>query len=180
MANITEEHLHHMARRHHATMQKLDGIRERVSGVVQRSLGAIEMGAGSWIGGMIEGRWNGATVGPVPINLGVGVLLLAGSFANFPNEKVSEHLSHLGNGFVGSYLAAMGYAFGKRWRETGKLIGGGDATWLNPYDDLQRGAAPAAPVPPVGAVHNGNLSPEQMAAIVANMQAAAGAPVAGY
>ena len=152
MAHITEEHLHHMARRHHATMQKLDGIRAQVSNVVQRSLGAIEMGAGSWIGGMIEGRWNGAALGPVPINLGVGVLLLAGSFANFPNEKVSEHLSNLGNGFVGSYLAAHGYAFGKHWRETGKLIGGGDATWLNPYDDLQpKGpAAPAAPPPTAG------------------------------
>jgi len=29
--NITEEHLHHMARRHHATMKKLDGLREKSS-----------------------------------------------------------------------------------------------------------------------------------------------------
>jgi hypothetical protein len=32
VANITEEHLHHMARRHHAVMQKFDGLRANQDG----------------------------------------------------------------------------------------------------------------------------------------------------
>ena len=155
MAHITEEHLHHMARRHHATMQKLDGIRDRLSSVVQRSLGTLEMGAGSWVGGMLEGKTAGKTLGPVPLNLGIGVLLLAGGYANIAGTKYSDDLTNVGNGFISSWVAAMGYAFGKRWRETNRLFGGGDSTWFNPYDDLQRAApngapngGPAMPPPP--------------------------------
>ncbi len=174
MANITEEHLHHMARRHHATMKKLDGLREKFGGITQRTIGTLETGAAAWLGGAIEGRTAGAALGPVPINLGAGALLLVAGHLDLAGGQWSEHLTNIGNGFIGSYLAATGYAFGKRWKETGKLIGGGDSTWLNPYDDVwpQNGAAPAAPAPTV----RGDLSEQQMADIVQRMQEAAGAP----
>ena len=141
MAHITEEHLHHMARRHHATMKKLDGLRDKFAGFTSRFVGTIEMGAGAWIGGAIEGRTNGASIGPLPINLGVGALFLAAGHLDLAGSQWSDHLNNLGNGFVGSYLAASGYAFGKRWKETGKLLGGGGHPWTHPYDT----GAPAAP-----------------------------------
>ena len=78
MANITEEHLHHMAKRHHATMKKLDGLREKFSGMTERFVGTVEIGAGAWLGGAVEGRTAGGTVLKVPINLGVGALLARG------------------------------------------------------------------------------------------------------
>ena len=164
MANITEDHLHHMARRHHATMKKLDGIRERSIAVAERFFGTFEIAGGSWLGGAIEGKFDGATVLKVPVNLGIGAALLAVSHFNFPNSHWSGHLSNLGNGFIGSYLAATGYAFGKRWKDTGKLLGGGGHPWTHPYD--------TAPAPAV----QGDLSEAQMAAIVQRMQQAAGAP----
>jgi hypothetical protein len=144
MANITEEHLHHMARRHHATMKKLDGIRERVTGITGRFVGTIEAAAGAWLGGAIEGRTGGASIGPLPVNLGVGVLLLAGSHLEMA-KKWSDDLNNLGNGFIGSYLAATGYAFGKRWKETGKILGGGGHPWTHPYENGWPHGAPAAP-----------------------------------
>ncbi len=59
---------------------------------------------------------------------------------------------------VGGLLAATGYAFGKRWKETGKLWGG--HSWTQAY------GAPTA---------SGDLSEAQMAAIVQRMQQAAAA-----
>ena len=180
MANITEEHLHHMARRHHATMQKLDGIRVKISGYAQKSFGLLETGAGAWAGGMLEGRTGGMSVGPLPINLLVGAGLLVAGYANLGGERYSEHFNNLGNGFVGSYLAATGYAFGKRWKETGKILGGGGHPWTQPYENgwPKGGEAPKAAGDWTGGAYvgQGDLSESQMAAIVQRMQAAAAAP----
>jgi hypothetical protein len=159
MANITEEHLHHMARRQHATMKKLDGLREKWSARAGFLFSTLEVAAGAWLGGAVEGRTAGSTVLRVPINLGTGVVLLAAGHLDLAGEQWSGHLTNLGNGFVSSYLAAVGYAFGKRWKESGKLWGG--HSWTSPYGEV---------APP--AVH-GDLSEAQMAAIVQRMQHAA-------
>jgi hypothetical protein len=174
MANITEEHLHHMARRHHATMKKLDGIKERVTAITGRFVGTLETGAGAWIGGAIEGRTSGGTVLKIPINLGLGAILLAAGHLDVAGNW-SEHLNNLGNGLIGSYVAATGYAFGKRWKETGKLFGGGGHPWTMPYENGWPHGAPEVPAPPV----QGDLSEAQMAAIVQRMQQAAAAPAHG-
>ena len=146
MANITEEHLHHMAQRHHATMKKLDGFRERFAGIAQRSFSTIETAAGAWIGGAVEGKSAGGTVLNIPYNLLAGGLLLVAGHLDLASGRYSEHLNSLGNGFVGSFLAASGYAFGKRWKETGKMLGGGGHPWIHPYEN---GWAPATPPPAV-------------------------------
>jgi hypothetical protein len=168
--DITEEHLHHMAKRHHATMKKFDGLRDKFSGITQRFVGTLETGAGAWLGGTIEGRTGGGTVMKLPINLGVGFLLLAAGHLDLAGSQWSEHLNNIGNGFVGSYVAATGYAFGKRWKETGKLFGGGGHPWAHPYENGGWTQQAEAPV-----VH-GDLNQAQMEAIVRRMQAAAAAP----
>lgn len=158
MANITADHLHHLARRHHATMKQLDGLREKFAGITNRFVGTVEVGAGAWLGGIIEGRTGGATVAHVPINLVAGAALLAAGHLDIAGSEWSEHLNNIGNGFLGSYVAATGYAFGKRWGESGKLFGGSSQE-----------ALPSEPV-------RGDLTDAQMAAIVQRMQAAAAAP----
>lgn len=160
MANITEEHLHHMARRHHATMKKLDGMREKFSVHAGWLVGTIETAAGAWLGGTLEGRTQGGTLLRVPYNLGAGVILLAVGHLGLAGDRYNDHLNNLGNGLVSSYLAAVGYSFGKRWRETGKLWGGHSIS--EPYGMPSAAAA-------------GDLSSQQMAAIVQRMQAAAAA-----
>ncbi len=160
MANITEEHLHHMARRHHATMRKLDGMQEKLRGYAKGFFSTAEVGAGAWIGGAIEGRTSGGTILNVPLNLGFGAVLLAVGHLNLAGDTYSEHINNLANGLIGSYTAAAGYAFGKRWKETKSVFGGGVGSF-NPYVD---GASPA--------VH-GELSEEHMNAIARNMHAAA-------
>src|SRR5262245_46999590 len=145
--NITEEHLHHMARRHHATMKKLDDIRDRVAGFTGRFVGTIETAAGAWFGGSIEGRTGGAAIGPVPVNLGVGLVLIGAGHLEFA-DRWSEDLNNLGNGFIASYFAATGYAFGKRWKETGKMLGGGGHPWAQPYENGWSHGAPATAAAP--------------------------------
>jgi|SRR6185436_14415955 len=135
MAHITEEHLHHMAKRHHATMAKLDGIRTRLGGITHRFIGTIEVGGAAWVGGALEGRTSGASLGPMPYNLGIGAVFLTVGHLNLANRAggpdYSDHFNNLGNGFIGSYLAAVGYAWGKKWKDTGKLSG--NHSWSQAY-----------------------------------------------
>ena len=148
--NVTEQHLHHMAKRHHSTMRKFDALRERLSGMTEHAVRTLEVGAGAWLGGLVEGRTNNGTLGPVPINLAAGLTLSALGFLDVAGDY-SEHLNSFGAGFLGSYAASHGYAFGKRWRETGKLL---------------PSKAAAAPLP--------TPSPEAMAQMAAQMHAAGG------
>jgi hypothetical protein len=160
MADIGHEHLHHMAKRLHHTNQKLDAIRAKFSGALGKAVDTVSVGAGAWLGGAIEGKTGGDTFMRVPYNLGIGaVLLLVGHVPSISGEY-SKLLNNLGNGFVGSYVAAVGYQFGKRWKDTGKLFGG--HSWSNPYE-LPGGAAET----------KGELSEAQMASIVQRMQQAA-------
>jgi hypothetical protein len=169
MANITEEHLHHMARRHHAAMQKFDGLRAKISKGAHTFFGIAETGAGAWLGGMLEGRTSGGSIGPVPYNLGIGGVLLAVGHLNLAGTEYSKHFENLGNGFIGSYLAATGYAFGKRWKDSKHVLGGGAGhPWSQPYEESP-GAAPPA-------VH-GALTQDQMDAIRQRMEHAAMASV---
>ena len=157
MANITEEHLHHMAKRHHSTMKKLDQLRDKFSGMTERAVRTVEVGAGAWLGGVTEGRTGGGTVLHVPINLGVGLALSAAGYLDLAGDEYSKHLNNFGDGFIGSYVAATGFAFGKRWRDSGKLF--------SPKDG---GALPSATA-------SGELSDAQMSNIVERMQQAANA-----
>lgn len=178
MAHITEEHLHHMARRHHATMQKLDGLRGQITGYAQKSFGLLETGAGAWAGGMIEGKYGGAALGPLPYNLLAGVGFLIAGYANLGGAEYSKHMENIGNGFIASYTSALGYAFGKRWKETGHAFGGGGSPWMHPYENgwpKNLGAAAAAPTA-AGQWPTMDPTPAQMAAIAQQMQAAANAP----
>jgi hypothetical protein len=149
MANITEEHLHHMARRHHATMKKLDGIREKFTTHAGWVIDTVEVGAGAWLGGVAEGKSGGNTFLNVPYNLlAAAAFLTVGhlGIARFGGKDHSDHLNNFGNGLAASFAAASGYAFGKRWKDTGKMLGGGGHPWIHPYEQPGwQGAAPPAP-----------------------------------
>jgi hypothetical protein len=178
MANITTEHLHHMARRHHATMQKLDSLRAKITDYAHKSFGLLETGAGAWVGGLVEGKFGGAALGPLPYNLLAGVGFLVAGHMNLGGVQYSKHLENIGNGMVASYTSALGYSFGKRWRETGKAFGGGGSPWMHPYENgWPKHLQGAAAAPVAGQWPTTDPTPAQMAAIAQQMQAAAAAPV---
>jgi hypothetical protein len=162
MANITEEHLHHMARRHHATMRQLDAHKERWGGILGRGINTLEYGFAAWIGGAIEGKTDGGTLPfiKLPWNL-AGGLIFMGLGHWLADKTPGPHLSNLGNGLLGSFVAAEGYAFGQRLKGGGK-----GSSFFHPYGHEE---VPAGPV-------SGDLTQAQMAAIVSRMQQAAHAP----
>jgi hypothetical protein len=164
--NLTDEHLHHMAKRNHELSGKLAAIRSRAAQLAEKHLGGaictLETAAGAWLGGTIEGRTSGATFLKVPLNLlGAGLALVA-SHTDIAGTKWSSHFANLGNGLLGSYASAVGYSFGKRWAATGSLnpFAGGLHGLSHPYD------LPGGPV-------TGDLGDAHMAAIAAQMQRAA-------
>jgi hypothetical protein len=141
MAHITEEHLHHMARKHHATMQKLESVTASWRGIMGRGVTIAETLGGAWAGGLIEGLTGGG-YGPIPINLLAGAALLVVGHLNVREGQFSEHLNNVGNGLVGSYFAAVGYAFGRRKHDTGAWFGSGGNPMMHPYENGWPHAAP--------------------------------------
>jgi hypothetical protein len=162
---ITEEHLHHMAKRHHDTMRKFDAYKAKFAGLASKFVSTLEVSGGAFLGGVVEGKTDGGLLMKVvPINLAAGAALLVVGHLPWAEERgVDAHLNNVGNGLVAGYVASKGYAFGKHWHDTGKLFGDKGAT-----------ALPAGPSAPV--VH-GEINEATMNAILARMQsAAAGAP----
>jgi len=170
MANITEEHLHHLAKRHHQAMKKIDGWREKAAARAGFFFSSLETGAGAYLGGALEGWTKGGEIPVlnVPWNLGIGGALLAASYFDVAGTGWSGHINNLGNGFLSSYFAATGYAFGKRFRETGKLLGGGGSPWGDPY------GAPGWTRPADATEDSVTMGDVDMAALVQRMQQAAG------
>lgn len=156
--NLNEQHVHHMAKRLHQAHSKLAELRDRFAGATERFVSTLEVGGGAFIGGVIEGRTEGgALFGHVPYNLAGGALLLAAGHLELAGEEWSDHLNNVGNGLLAGYIASKGYAFGKRWHDTGKFLGGG--------------STPELP----GAAVSGEFDPRAMQGMVAAMNQAAGA-----
>lgn len=159
MTDIGHQHLHHLAKRLHHTNSHLARIQGNIADIAGRALGTIEVGAGAWLGGLMEGYTDGKTLAKVPLNLLTGLALIGASHAPriVPNH-LRDHLNSLGSGFVSSYVAAVGYAFGSKWKKEGFKFWGRH-TLSQPYNTSS----------------SGDLSDAQMANIVERMRQAAGA-----
>lgn len=140
--NMNEHHVHHLAKRLHEAHGKLDQLKGKISGYAQRGLGTLEVGAGAFIGGVVEGRTEGgALFGTIPYNLAAGAALLAVGHLDLAGEEYSEHINNVGNGLLAGFIASKGYAFGQNWHNSGSLrsaFGGGGG-----------GGAPSLPPPVV-------------------------------
>lgn len=157
--SIHEQHVHHLAKRLHQAHGKIDELRAKWSGVANAALSTAEVSAGAFLGGVLEGKTSGgALFDRLPYNLLGGVALLAAGHTVLADTDYADHVNNVGNGFIAGYVASKGYAFGERWRDTGKILGGG-------------GGSPAQ-LP--GPVVQGELSPEAVHRMAAVMQGAVG------
>ncbi len=164
MADFSERHVHHIAQHAHRVHRKHEALKAKFKGFTERFVSTLEVGAGAYLGGVLEGRTNDGKVLHVPINLGAGLLALAAAHLDLAGREWSGHLNNLGNGFVASYAGRAGYHFGEKWLHEGF----GAAFGRHPM-------APPLPAPPPAAAAAGVPDPAQMAAIVAQMQQAAAA-----
>lgn len=157
------EHVRHQANRIGALQRRIDGIRERAAGMTEKVIRTGTVGAAALAGGVIQGRAGegGAHFLHIPADLGLGIgLNLLGYF--HAAGKQSHHLVNLGDGFLASFTSSLGFSWGDSWRRTGSLFG-------------HKGAS-ALPAPGAGVASAGELSPAEMANIVARVRAASGMP----
>jgi hypothetical protein len=159
MADYTP-HVHSMMSHLHKEKEhykgKWHGLRNKLASHVEGAVTLAEVGAGAFLGGVVEGRTKQGTFLHVPINLGAGLALAGAGIADLAGDW-SPHLINLGTGFIASYTAATGYQLGKKWLDTGKLFGGAIGA-----------PAPAAALPPPAAA----VPPAHVMAGIAAMQAA--------
>ena len=158
---LTHEHVHHLAQRLHKAHAKIESMEGKLAAVAHHVLDNVEVAGGAWLGGAIEGYWDGKSLGPVPLNLLGGFALVAlGTAVPKVPEKVKSHLANLGTGMIASYAAAVGYKVGDNWRRNGFHLWGAHSL-SKPYSL------------PTGTKASGELDEAQMASIVAQMQQAA-------
>lgn len=153
--NVNEHHVHHLAKRLHEAHGKLDALTGKLSGYAQAALGTVEVSAGAFLGGALEGKTEGgAFFGTVPYNLVAAAALLTVGHMNLAGDDYSEHISNVGSGLLAGWVASKGYAFGKGWHDNGfrGAFGGG-------------GGSPALPPPVV----QGSVDEAQLQAMVDRM-----------
>lgn len=144
------KHLADQVAHHKRKHQDLLG---KVEGATATAVRTLELGAGAFLGGALEGKTQQGKFLHVPINLLGGVAAIGAGMLDLAGDW-SPHLATLGEGMVASYASSVGYAFGQRWQAGGlrAAFGGGAPVPLPP-------PPVAIPAPP----------PAHMAGIVGGM-----------
>lgn len=157
--NIGREHLQYAVNRGKALQRRLEGLKERLEGTTKKVVTGVEVATGGLLGGLIQGRagGNGAHIFHVPADLLIGIGLVGGGLFDVAGEH-SYHLTNFGTGFVAAFTSSIGFAWGRTWRETGKF---------------SFSASPSPAELPAPTASKGEISPQQMADIVARVHAAA-------
>jgi hypothetical protein len=157
---LTQEHVHHLARRNDTLSQKIEKLKGRAASVTKHGVHLLEVTAGAALGGVVQGMSkdpNGAHILKVPADLGIGIALNVAGLLDLAGEEYSPHLANVGTGFLAAYFSDLGFAIGKRKKDTGSFF------------PKHLGAGAGAPS--LAAVH-GEVSPHQMAeALLQQMQA---------
>lgn len=122
----------------------------------------LEVGAGAWLTGVVEGRLGGPETNgmpkwlgvPAPIAIAAGLKVLA--YLDVAGAEYSGDLDNLATGALAAWTSSHGFNFGANWKKTGQLFGGMKAS-----GELAAGEYVA-----------GSISEKQMNEIVARLQAA--------
>jgi len=139
--------------------EKAAKLKKRAGSIAGRGVRTLEVGAGAALGGILTGMSkdpNGPHIVKIPADLAVGLGLHLAGFLDIAGDEWSSHLNNIGDGFIGSYFSDLGFAVGKKRRETGSFFTKGASASL---------AAPSA------AVH-GEVTPQQMAEALLRSQGA--------
>ncbi len=160
---ITTEHLKHALKNGNAKWRdRYNRAKNRLGPIMGEVAEQLEVVSAAAVCGVAQGRAgeNGVKLAGVPLDAAAGTVLSILGHAGFAG-KHSNHLVAIGTGFLAGFMNHVGFASGPTGRATGKfaLIPGHDAAQLE------------------GPKTSGDVSPEDMAAIVANMRAAQAAGV---
>jgi hypothetical protein len=138
--------------------EKAAKLKKRAGSIAGRGVRTLEVGAGAALGGLVQGMSkspNGAHIVKVPADLAIGLGLHLAGFLDLAGDEWSSHLNNFGDGFIGAYFSDLGFAVGKKKKETGSFF--------------TKGASGSLSTP--AAVH-GEVTPQQMAEALLRSQGA--------
>ena len=153
---LTHEHVQHLARRNDTLAEKIAKLKHKGAKATGALIRTGEVIAGAALGGLIQGMSkdpNGAHFLKVPVDLGAGIALKLAEVLDLAGTEWSSHLGNLGDGFFGAYFSDLGHSIGVRKAKTGSFFAAKNPGQLGP------GVA-------------GDVSPQQMAAMLAQQMAA--------
>ncbi len=94
----------------------LKRLREKSEEMTETVVGAVETSGAAFAMGVVQGRYGRVEVGPVPVDLLSGLALHGAAFAGIGGRN-SNHLHHLGNGCLASYMTTIGTGVGADLRK---------------------------------------------------------------
>lgn len=151
-------HVTYLARQREALRERMSRIAANRHKHKKQAIAIGEIVASAAVAGVIQGRAGegGAHILRMPASLVIGGVLIAGGV--FQAGELSDHLINVGTGFLAEFGGNFGYGVGQRWHQTGHLglfgSGGGGGGALPP-----------------GAHTGADLTPQQMANLVRQVQA---------
>lgn len=114
-----------LANKYLAAKNSMARIRESAAEKIEGVVKTLEIQAGAFVGGAIQGMWYepnaspdkkaGAHIFGMPVEAVAGVAGLAGGLLNLGGDKWSTHLTNLSNGLLAAYSSNLGRGWGYKF-----------------------------------------------------------------
>jgi len=128
----------------------------------------LEVNGAAFLGGLGQGMVgkDGKNFLGMPLEAWAGLVLEGVGYFGVGGQ-LAEHAINVGDGLLASWTSSLGFQAGANWRTTGQWFGHKDSHKDSPALAAANGAAAN------GAAVKGEISPQQMAQIVARVRGAA-------
>lgn len=133
---LSKADLSRAAHRAESLKTRLSSLRKKTEKTTEKVVHTIEVGAGAFTAGVIQGR-GGIDVFNVPLELLLGAGLNLAGYMGL-GGKMGEHLHGLGDGLLAGYATQLGFGVGKTWGKPKTATPGGGTGVLE--DAYRRGA----------------------------------------
>ncbi len=188
MVEINREHVQHLVRQNQSLAERVEALKQRLSSAMSATksvvssagrqlavtptgnrehlIRTVEVNGAAFLGGLAQGKAgpDGGHFLGVPVEAWLGAGLEALGYFGVGGDQLSEHAINLGDGFLAAWTSSVGFQVGTNWRTKGHLFGGHRDS---PALAAANGAAANS------AAVKGEISPQQMAQIVARVRGAA-------
>ncbi len=182
---IGHEHVQHLVRQNQSLADRVDALKQRLSSAMSGAVSAtksamttasrqlaltptgkrehairtVAVNGAAFVGGLIQGKAgpDGGHFLHLPYEVWLGAGLEALGYFGVGGDQLAEHAINFGDGFLAAASSSAGFHMGNKWRTTGHLFGGHKEN----------------PALPAGPAVKGEISPQQMAQIVARVRGAA-------
>jgi hypothetical protein len=193
MVEINREHVQHIVRQNQSLADRVEALKQRLSSAMSATKSVMssagqrlavtptghrehlvrtaEVNAAAFLGGLAQGKAgpDGGHFLHIPLEAWLGAGLEALGYFGVGGEQLAEHAINFGDGFLASWTSSVGFQVGTKWRTTGEMFGHGHSP--APFVAANGAAANGAAMN--GAAVMGEISPQQMARIVAQVRGAA-------